>query len=539
MILLLKQEAVKIDEYIYNRIGIPRSVLVERAGLAVARRCMGILNAGALQNLTADIFAGKGMNGADAMVCARELHSSGIKVHLWEVFPYNDRQDDLSWIRRACLQLNIQISPAKLYRSESRSLIIDGIFGIFFDGSRRPDEDTLNIFHEIARAKRLGSIVVAIDIPSGVDCDTGEASDFAITANETITFISCKAGISGFPGRNHAGRITIDRLGMPPNLEELSGACTSGLKAITMDIAAALLPARKADGHKGSFGRVGILGGSKGMAGAVCLCAISCMRSGAGLIYLIVPEDITGMCLMKVPEALAFNAYSQLPVIPDVFIAGPGGSKNQDTEEEISRAIVSEKLIVLDAQALNIIASDPTGAIKAFATRRKNGLPLPVLTPHPGEMDRLLPESVHLPRTEKALLAAKTYNCVAILKGAGTIVALPDGQAWINTTGNSSMAKGGSGDVLAGMIGAMLAQGLTPAEAAVFGVYFHGLCGDMACRRRDEYSAVPSDLIDMIPDAFKNIKEYIAGQSSRRDGVPEDLTCCGSAVEPDLEKTDE
>lgn len=539
MILLLKQEAVKIDEYIYNQIGIPRPVLVERAGMAVARRCISILDSGALQELSADIFAGKGLNGADAMVCARELNSSGIKVRLWEVFPDNDRQDDLSWIRKACLQLNIPISPAKLYRSESRSLIIDGIFGISFDISRKPDKDTLNIFHEIAKAKRLGSLIVAIDIPSGVDCDTGEVSDYAITADETVTFISCKAGILGFPGRNHAGRITIDRLGMPSDLEELSGAGTACLKAITMDIAAELLPDRKADGHKGTFGRVGILGGSKGMAGAVCLCAISCMRSGAGLIYLIVPADIAGMCLMKVPEALVYTEYNQLPIKPDVFVVGPGGSKDECTEEEVYRAILSEKLIVLDAQALNVIAAHPSGAMDALATRRRNGLPLPVLTPHPGEMDRLLPESVHLPRIEKALVAAKTFDCVAILKGAGTVVALPDGQAWINTTGNSSMAKGGSGDVLAGIIGAMLAQGLTPVEAAVFGVYFHGLCGDIACRERDEYSAVPSDIIDKIPDAFKNIKEYIAGQSGRRYSVPEDSACCRPAVEPELEKTDE
>ncbi|MHB1452920.1 MAG: NAD(P)H-hydrate dehydratase [Saccharofermentanales bacterium] len=539
MILLGKQEAVKIDEYIFNRIGIPRSVLVERAGLAVARRCISILDDGLWNGMTADVFAGKGMNGADAMVCARELHSAGITVHLWEVFPENGRNDDLSWIRNVCVQLDIQISPAKLYRSETRSLIIDGIFGTSFDRSRVPDEDTMNVFHEIAKAKKLGSIVVSIDIPSGVDCDTAEVSDFAIDADETITFISCKTGIAGFPGRKHAGRITIDRLGMPSELEDMSGACASSHKVITMEDAAALLPAREADGHKGTFGRVGILGGSKGMAGAVCLCAISCMRTGAGLVYLIVPDDIAGMCLVKVPEALVFSAYDQLPAKPDVFIAGPGGSKNKVAEEGIYRAISAERLLVLDAQALNIIAMDPSRAKKAFESRQNNGLPFPVLTPHPGEMDRLMPESAHLPRTEKALAAAKTYRCVAVLKGAGTVVALPDGGVWINTSGNSSMAKGGSGDILAGMIGAMLAQGLTPAEAAVFGVYFHGLCGDLACGQWDVHSAIPSDIIEEIPAAFKIIKEKIAGQTGRRGSVPENLECCGSAVEPDTEKTDE
>jgi NAD(P)H-hydrate epimerase len=325
---------------------------------------------------------------------------------------------------------------------------------------------------------------------------------------------------------------------MPAGLEEQAEAGNGALNAITIKDAAALLPARKPDGHKGTFGRVGILGGSKGMAGAVCLCAISCMRAGAGLVYLIVPEDIAEMCLMKVPEALAFPTYDDLPVHPDVFIAGPGGSKDKETEEQIFKALLSESLLVLDAQALNIIASDPSRAKELLASRLRDGLPLPIITPHPGEMDRLLPETAGLPRMQKAQAAAREYSCVTVLKGAGTVVASPDGRLWINTTGNSSMAKGGSGDVLAGLIGAMLAQGLAPKDAAVFGVYFHGLCGDLSCGDNGEYSAVPSDIVDKYPDGFRMIIEYNAQNCGPLSGSPDSLDCCGTASEKDLERND-
>ncbi len=527
MIALTRRDAAGIDDFIFDRIGIPRSVLVERAGMAAARKCLEGAGAGC----GADVFAGKGMNGADARVCARELHARGIRVRLWDVFPEDGRQDDLVWISRSCEALGIPSGPADAFRGEegTGSLIVDGIFGTSFDLTRKPDDAVLRVFDEIRKARGRGARVVSIDIPSGVDCDTGEAAEYAVTADETVTFIACKAGIAGYPGRKHAGTVTIDRLGMPEGLEELSGACTSGMHVITMRDAAALLPERPADGHKGTFGRAGILGGSAGMAGAVCLCSMSCMRAGAGLVYLIVPPDITDMCLMKVPEALVYEDLDRFPVSPDVLVAGPGMANGEANTSTVFRAVSTARQLVLDAGALNILSADPAGARDAMRARAQSGLPLPVITPHPGEMDRLLPEHAGSPRIRKAQAAAAAYSCVAVLKGAGTVVALPDGSAWINTTGNSSMAKGGSGDVLAGIIGAMLGQGLAPAEAAVFSVYFHGLCGDLASGKTGGYSAVPTDLIARIPEAFERIMEIRTGRPGRQERDPAAMDCCGQA----------
>lgn len=499
MLLISSKGAKNLDRYITEDIGIPLDILAEHAGMAVASVCVENFS---LKSV--DVFAGKGMNGVDAFVCARKLHSIGFNVKIWTVFPL----DEQKWQYIACENLKISINPATKYEFNEPSIIIDGIFGTSFDITRPLDNKSKQALLNINNAKTKGSKVIAIDIPSGVSSDDGRTHDLAIKADETVTFLAPKKGMLNYPGRLNCGKIKVSTLGVPKNLIENFSKLKTYTEAIDINLASMLLPPRKEDGHKGSFGSVGIVGGSEGMAGAVCLCAKSVYKCGAGLVYLVIPQSIRGDCLLSVPEALAFTSFNLLPSKPDVVVIGPGGGSDEEFKELVFELIKKSKNLVLDAKALRIIGTEKQKSKELLNKRMKNKMSLPIITPHPGEMKDLMPDANLNQRVKTAKKCASEYSCICVLKGAGTVIASPDGNVRINTSGNSSMGKGGSGDVLAGMIGAIMAQGLNSFDCASFGVYFHGLCADIAMEESCEYSAMPTDIISKIPNGFTKLIQY-------------------------------
>lgn len=508
MLLLTHEASRKLDEYLINTIGMPENILVEHAAAAIADAC--------IRNLDKDgkcagyrkthIFAGKGMNGQDAYACARILFESGYEIAIWDVFPGSDEIDPSNLQKRLCINLGMKINPANGFVPEDNILIVDGIFGTAFTLSKSLTPRLIDLFKKINACYEMNSYIIAVDLPSGVVTDTGEASTYTISANETITFFLPKIGIYSYPGRKYAGRISVDHLGFSfERINHIIGQTFTGYlpQMIDIDMAYKWVPHRNIDGHKGTFGSAGIIGGSKGMAGSICLSAMACMRCGIGLAYVRVPGRIIAQCLAVIPEALISSDYTSALNDTDAVLIGPGMDKTRKSMGVLWGAILDIPHLVLDAQALNILAGDPDKLKDHVMSRKKKNLPWIILTPHPGEFKRLAPELTITSRIEAAVSAAKRINAVIVLKGAGTVIAAPDGRVLINTSGNSAMAKGGSGDVLSGMITAFLSQGKDPLYAAAFAVFLHGLCGDLAALDLGEFSAMPVDFIAKLPEALR------------------------------------
>ncbi len=515
MLSLSRDAAKRIDEYFIDSMGVPRDILIEHAAAAVAGICVARLakqgeNSGDRVFPTIDVFAGKGMNGLDAFACARHLTARGLDVVVWEVF--TDRKGETPWQIQAVYRLGIPVRPAENYRIRGKGMIVDGIFGTAFSAKKPFPPALKKLFQKINVAHASGNSVIAVDLPSGVEADTGETVPCAIEADETVTFICPKTGIMTYPGRKYAGKIHIERIGFSLQTVEKAlsetGADSRSLPVV-LD-AATVRPwftKRPPDGHKGTFGSAGLIGGSEGMAGAICLAAAAAMRCGVGLTYVRVPSRIKTNCLTAIPEALISSDYEPVFEKTDAVAIGPGLDRTKSSVCAVWKAIGTVLKLVLDAGALTVIARFPQEAEAAFQDRNAKGLPPVLMTPHPGEFARLMPDFPAGSRLDAAKAAAKRYEAVVILKGAGTVIADPQGRVFINTTGSSAMAKGGSGDVLSGILVSFLAQGKDPFTAAAAGVFFHGLCGDLAARELGEYAAIPGDFIRKIPDAFRILED--------------------------------
>lgn len=512
MLLLTHNAAEEIDGYLINTIGAPVYLLVEHAALAVAESCARYLdkerNCGA-HHMT-HVFAGKGMNGQDAYACARILSEQGYEVAVWEVFPDLFGSEEKNLQKELCLNLGIEIKPANEFKPAENILVVDGIFGTAFSLGKSFSADLSGLFRKISKCRELKSYVMSIDLPSGVVTDTGEVGPFTIAADETITFFLPKIGIYSYPGRKYSGEIKVNPLGFSFNrINRIIAQAYTGLlpQLIDMDTAKNWMPGRAKDGHKGTFGRAGIIGGSRGMAGSVCLSVMACMHCGIGLAYLRVPAAIIAQCLAVIPEALISSDYEPALDGKDAVLIGPGMDKTRKTGRILWNAVSDTPHLVLDAQALNILAENPEKMNEHVLMRKKKNLPWIIMTPHHGEFKRIAPDLADFSRIEAAAKAAIRLNAVIVLKGAGTVVAAPDGTVFINSSGNSAMAKGGSGDVLSGMITAFLAQGKAPLYAAAFAVYLHGLCGDLAARESGEFYSMPSNFITKLPEAFSLLAE--------------------------------
>jgi len=446
----------------------PPLPLMERAGLAAAecaRRLAGERGEPVL------ILAGPGNNGGDAFVAARHLKSWFFDVTV--VFagdvaklPADAKAAHAAWLAAggAC--------TTDIPANQGWALAVDGLFGI---GLKRPPEGRHADL--IARFNALACPRLALDVPSGLDADTGQVHGSAVHATHTLTFIGLKAGLLTLDGPDHCGTVEVAALGLdaPP-----PGAAP-GLR-LDASILDGLLPARARNSHKGDFGSVALLGGARGMRGAALLAGRAALLAGAGRVYVGLLDDDDPAADPAQPELMLRPAYD-LPQLGQLtcIAAGPGLGMGPDAAIALDTAIARDLPLVLDADALNLIAYDKA-RLAAVAQRSAPTL----ATPHPAEAARLLGMATREIQADRIAAAGKLatlLNAHVVLKGAGSVCAAPDGRWAINTSGNPGMAAAGMGDVLTGMMAALLAQGATPGHALTGAVFLHGAAADALVAR--------------------------------------------------------
>lgn len=437
--------------------------LMERAGLAAAELARELAGDSGRPIV---IFAGPGNNGGDAFVAARHLKSGWYDVTVTfggdaQKLPVDARAAFDAWGAAG------GETRSDLPRSGTPSLIIDGLFGIGLERELSGLYAAWVRWINAAHAK-----VLALDVPSGIASDSGAALGCAVDATHTITFIALKPGLLTLDGPDHSGRVHVASLGLDTSRIVPAVGSVIGRGAVS----AALAP-RKLSSHKGTYGSVGIIGGSSGMVGAALLAGRAALRLGAGRVYVGVVDAAAPVVDLPQPELMLRPAVSIFDSDHVTCLAvGPGLGTSSAAASLLDRAIASPLPLVLDADALNLLASDEN-ARRALKRRAAPS----VLTPHPAEAARLLATSTHAVQRDRlnaVLQLAADYGCEVVLKGVGSICASADGTWAINTSGNPGMASAGMGDVLTGIVAALIAQGAQPRAALAAAVYLHGAAAD-------------------------------------------------------------
>lgn len=499
------KEMKAIDRRTIETFGIPSLVLMERAALAAAEEAKELL-----AEHPGNVWAvcGPGNNGADGIAAARMLFLKGIPVSI--LLP--DRNGKMSPEMETQLSIAEKLEiPVYSYRDfipGSCALVIDALFGI---GLARPLE---GVYRELAgliqgQKDEYGAKVVSIDIPSGISSETGAVMGTAVQADVTVTFGEIKLGQILFPGREYCGRLTVADIGFVP--EEAETAKTHVRMHTREDLAR--IPKRKAYSHKGTYGRILVIAGSENMAGAASFAARAAYRTGAGLVKIMTAKENRQILQEKLPEAIlavydaeqavscpeAFRDFiKQQTEWADVIILGPGIGT-----EEYARILVETVLedayvpIILDADAINLAAKYPY--LKNYFTENI------ILTPHLSECARLTGKTVEEIRKDLIGTAAEIsgqFGVTCVLKDAATVTAGKDGTVFVNGSGSPAMAKGGSGDVLCGVIAGLIGLGMEEREAASLGVYIHGLAGEAAERRFGVHSVLAGELADCIGEVI-------------------------------------
>lgn len=517
----LAEEMREIDRKTIQEIGVPGVVLMEIAGLQVACEARKILG-NSLEKKKVVILAGAGNNGGDGYVIARHLFNWGVRVKVMLLSPRDRIQGDakvnLQIIERILAPEDIieVTDQAILEQSsemlESADLLIDAILGT---GAKGVVEGLKK--SAILLVNSLEKTILAVDIPSGLNANTGEILGSCIQATKTVSFALPKVGMLVYPGVEYVGELEVVDIGIP---KQVISEMKLRHHLLTSKQVKKWLPVRSKIAHKGSCGRVLVLAGSQGMAGAAVLAAEAALRMGAGLVTLAVPESLYPLLVPKVTEiiikplpetkegTLALQAWAEIESLlakNDVLIIGPGLSGHSETAILVLQVLEQNSLpIVVDADGLNALAAN-----KAFLSKGKENL---IFTPHPGEMARLAGLSVQEiedNRLELVKEKSAEWAVTLVLKGARTLIASLGKEIYLNPTGNSGMATAGSGDVLAGTIGGLLAQGLGLTQAAAAGVYLHGLAGDLAAQEKGELGLLAGDILVSLPKAVKLIEEAI------------------------------
>ncbi|HEC77531.1 MAG TPA: NAD(P)H-hydrate dehydratase [candidate division WOR-3 bacterium] len=516
MRIVTNSEMKKIDEWAIKKLKIPGIVLMENAG----QGCVNVLEEYySLENLNVLIICGKGNNGGDGFVIARHLQNRGASPEIIltgkGTLLKGDALVNYRLAKRAGMKIHETTEIKKIKRiinSLQPMVIIDALFGTGFKGA--PKKFYAELFDIINNSNVF---VFSVDIPSGVNGDDGQFEKTCVVADVTATMCLPKRGNYLYPGRELGGDLYIVDIGIPYRLIDEGFP-----RIIEFEEISQLMPFRAPEGNKGTFGNILIIAGARGFSGAAAMAAVSAIKSGAGLVRLAAPIGIMDALesklleIVKVPleqtdkETISPAALQTL--IPhleksDVVVVGPGITCHPETAEFVFKLLPAlKKPLIIDADALNILAQDITFFKKLRAPF--------IITPHPGELSRLInlpPREINLRRIDLAPELAKKFNGILILKGAPTVIASPDGKIYVNPTGNSGLASAGSGDVLVGMISGFIGQGATPFDASLLGVFLHGLCADLAMENNNEYSLTAGDLIGHIPRAFNYIlqKEFV------------------------------
>lgn len=437
--------------------------LMERAGLAAAELAREL--AGGTGRQVA-VIAGPGNNGGDAFVLARHLAQAWFKVAVIFAGDASRLSPDASAAYAAWAAAGGRIASA-LPPAHACALIVDGLLGI---GLQR--EVTGRIAELVQWMNAAPAPVLALDVPSGLDSDTGRVLGCAVRAAHTMTFIGLKPGLLTLEGPDHCGTLHVAPLGLDaPKLVAASGS------VIGSEVLQWALPERRRNSHKGDYGSAGIIGGAPGMVGAALLAGRAALKLGAGRVYVGLAAADAPLVDPVQPELMLSAAQSAVQIEHLACVAaGPGLGQSPQARALLQAAIAARAPLVLDADALNLLAAD--AALRtALAARAAPA----VLTPHPAEAARLLgitTAEVQHDRLTAAVQLAEAYRCAVVVKGAGSICAWPDGRWAINTSGNPGMASAGMGDVLTGILAALLAQGVSAGIALQAGVYLHGAAAD-------------------------------------------------------------
>ncbi|NLE24020.1 MAG: NAD(P)H-hydrate dehydratase [Clostridiaceae bacterium] len=510
MKLLTPRQMKAIDEIAINTLGIPGIVLMENAAIQIAFKASSMLEGKEEPNIT--VIAGSGNNGGDALAVTRHLLTMGYAVSVFSMTDVEELFGDAYTNGRILKNLGVDIpvisgqedlERLKIACRES-DLVIDGLFGTglnrFVQGIWSDVIDIINTFAQN---------VLSIDIPSGIDGLSGKVMGNAVKADATVTFYLPKIGMVQQPGASYMGELSVVDIGIPYALSEQMETSQLNEKNDIRE----MLPIRPVDGHKGTFGKLLVFAGSESMTGAAYLSALSAYRTGSGFVRLAVPRSCINTLSILLPEAVftVLTEYSgtglndlikKLVDDSDAVLIGPGLSRTHEALNLMKAVIENcDKPMVMDADALNILSKERTLLERLRCET--------VITPHPVEMSRLTGKSVSDIQGDRINIArnfADEFGLTVVLKGAGTVIVANDGRTSINPTGNQGMATAGSGDVLAGVITSLLGQGLSPYDAAVTGVYLHGLAGDIAAADKGAAGVMATDIAENISKAIIHVQ---------------------------------
>lgn len=529
-----------------DQLGVPPIELMKNAGAKIAERVMEICAEKNCvpENTSIVLLAGSGNNGGDCFAAAEILiyrgynitvinlvkkPSTDISQHYFSQLPskvniitgYKNNSADLESAELEFMTMRSDDTPEILLKEKERmkdirkavasaDILIDGVFGTGFRGQL--DSELAEVFSMPTHAYKI-----AVDIPSGGDGSKGTASNSTFKADETICLGCLKFGMTQFPLKKMCGNITVADIGIPSDAYDILEG-EHGYHVIDHNTLSEFPQIREEDSHKGNFGTVLIIAGSSSMRGAAAFNALGALRCGAGLVKVasvekcidtvsvFAPEstfmeleyDVDGFMLFDYNKDIIADAMKKATAV----VIGSGMGVTNDTMELVRFVVQNSPCpIIIDADGINCIAKD----INILVNRKSDV----ILTPHPGEMARLLncdTQSINGNRITVAEKFAEKYGVTLVLKGAGTIVANSSDTA-SNDTGNAGMSKGGSGDILAGMIGAIAAQGYSPYQASCAGVYLHGLAGDIAAEKYGQEAMLPRDIVGCLSDAFRILKE--------------------------------
>ena len=524
---IVTSEQMRQIEARCERAGVSTDALMEHAGLGVARRVRH--RVGHLVGVPILVLVGAGNNGADGLVAARHLHNWGANV---TVYLCLDRRkpdpkleivrDQVVWILQASADKGLADLKKVL---ASAHMVVDSVLGT---GRARPIEgqlETIMLAVSETRAQKPSLCVLALDLPTGLNADTGATDTACPAADVTVTLGYPKVGLFAFPGAEKVGSLEVVDIGIPEGLDE-----DVGLELMTPGWASVILPNRPPAAHKGSFGRTLVVAGSTNYIGAAYLAATAATRVGAGLVTLAIPQSLQMAVAAQAiePTYLPLPEFSPGTVSPDAadliveslagydaLLLGCGIGQRPATREMVERLLYSTGSLpptVVDADGLNILSistseTDGSNWWERFSSRA-------IVTPHPGEMARLTGDSataVQEDRVVKAVESASRWNKITVLKGAHTVVAFPGGKAMISPFANPGLASAGTGDVLAGTIVGLLSQGLSLEDAASLGVYLHGAAGERVRAGIGDTGMIASDLLPALPQSIRELRDNGAG----------------------------
>ena len=528
MRVLLPAEMRAVDRYVIDQLRVPGIALMENAGAAVAERvaeCMCELEECRGTGRVV-VLCGPGNNGGDGFVVARRLASEGLSVAVYALCSQDRVSGDalvhLNWLKHCGIEVDfVGLCSGKLPEDVERAdVVVDAILGTGIE------KEVTGLFADvIAQVNESGACVVAVDIPSGIDGATGKVMGTAVRADITVTFAYPKVGQLFHPGREFCGQLEVVDIGIPAVAPDETEGVQSVTYLIDDERVRDSLPKRIQPSHKGTYGRLVVIGGSAGMPGAASLACSAALRAGAGTVVAIAPRSVRHILHGRDVEVMSigadetseggFSAAALESVLAGLrpasaFVLGPGMGRSADAALLVKGLLTAtDRAGVADADALVVLAQAGVDLASVNADL--------VLTPHPGEMSALTGLSVADILDNPVQVCARyavQWRKTVVLKGATTVIGLRDGSTHISVRGNAGLATGGTGDVLAGIIGAFLAQGIRPCKAAVCGTYVHGVAGELASESNGMVGMLARDVVSLIPSAIEHLSYPRIGETA-------------------------